>query len=170
MSDHDEIIGAIAGAHPTHMLVYRDTDDVVRACSSGDLDPGEWRKFLREFDDGLDAIPLDRRDMPDIGQLTPTAMTDMLGAARDAKKRAEAFEKYIGAALKSIVATQDEETEVFSIDPTYEEIHGDYFIGVPYTGESNRLDEDAVKEELGEEWVANHRKIKSWVAVRTKKA
>jgi len=95
--------------------------------------------------------------LPDLSNATPGALVDWLGGVRAEIADLKKLEGYYKEALKA------------RIDPNEIEVEGDVFLATISDVAQARLDNDAVKDEMGQGWWDDHCKVIEFQQIRTKK-
>lgn len=95
--------------------------------------------------------------LPNLDNATPEIIVDWLGSAREQIKELQQLEGYYKEALKA------------RIDEGQFEVWGAKFSAEIIDVAQRRIDGDAVKSEMGEEWWEDHCKLIEFQQIRTKR-
>lgn len=95
--------------------------------------------------------------LPNLDNATPAILVDWLGAMREQMKELKQLEGYYKQALTARLGEDEDE------------ITGELFEAEIIDVEQMRLDNDVVKEEMGEEWWSDHCKLIEYQMIKTKR-
>ncbi len=103
--------------------------------------------------------PKRKSGLPNLDNATPPVLVDWLGNVREQMKELKQLEGYYKEALRARVSDDD----------LVDGITGDEFEALISEVTQMRIDTEAVKEEMGEEWWIDHCKETSYDMIKTKR-